>query len=516
MTADNRDHLCADSPDDPRDALFSTADLDHGGLGARAASGAAWAMSATALKIVLQFGSVAVIARFVPPSEFGVAAMAIPIMTIMMGLSQFGLAHPIIQRPFVTHTLANTLFWANIALGGTITAVVIALSPLAAVFYGEPRVGAVFVALTLSVLFAGALVQYSAILRRRMRFRALEAVLLASEATGAFVGVVAAMAGASYWAVVGQQVTIHGASLLAMIVVTGWRPSPPPLRAAHWAAARESIGFGGAVAVYSLLNQATQSLGSVISGRMLGEAAAATYYRGWTLSNYPEARLTSALSGAFLPALSRAVEDPAMFRLIYADILRRLAMLLMPLGSLLVTGGDLLIAVLLGPQWVASGPVLSWLGLLALAAPLNASLIWALIASGAARLLTLHGAFSLLAVGAAMAFAAGHGLRAMAAAYGLTALCVLAPALLTLAARGTALDPRAVGKRFLGDLAGALATIAVVTALRQALESPSLTLQIIVVGCAIAVCQSLIIMIDPGNRRDMVAVARRMAKAARG
>jgi len=497
-------------PPEPRDRLFRTEDLCVDDVARRSTSGALWAMAAAAIKIVVQMGSVAIIARLVPPTEFGVVAMALPLVMIGVTLSNFGLAMAIIQRPQVTHRLANTLFWANVALALTICAVLLASSPLAARFYGAPKVGPVLAALSLSILFSAALVPYYAIIRRQMRFRAAETVTVLAEFLTAVIAVTAAWAGASYWAVVAQQILYPALSVLGLAIATRWRPSPPPLERAMWREARGAITFGGFIALSGLLTQAMQGLGTVIAGRMFSEAAAGAYFRSWTLANYPEARFGIALGGAFVPGLSRTTTDHVAFRCLYIDTLRRVAFLLAPLGVLLVSGADLIVALLLGPMWTEAGPVLAWLGLLAIGAPLTATLSWAMSAVGAARLMAAHAAIGLVLVGASMALTAHLGLNAMAAAYGLTVVCALGPILLFFASRCTPLDIMAVCRRHAINLAVAGATIALTLAVRRAATFDLALADLALVSVVIGACYVSFGLIDPALRRDAVALMTRL------
>ena len=499
-----------DPAPEPRDRLFSADGLSMDAIARRATGGALWAMVATVIKVAVQMGSVAIIARLVPPAEFGVVAMALPLVMIGVSLSNFGLAMAIIQRPQVTHRLANTLFWTNIALALVICAVLLASTPLVARFYGAPKVGPVLAALSLSIFFSAALAQYYAVIRRQMRFRAAEAVTVLAEVLAAVIAVIAAWFGASYWAVVTQQILYPALTVLGLAIATGWRPSAPPLERSMWRAARGAISFGGFITLSGMLNQVTQSLGTVIAGRVFSEAAAGAYFRGQTLSAYPEARFGNALSGAFLPGLSRAAADGAAFRRLYMDMLRRIAFLLAPLGVLIVSGADLIVAVLLGPTWAAVGPVLAWLGLLALGAPLTLTLGWAMTATGAVRFLAAQSVIGLLLVGSAMALTAHLGLAAVAAAHGLTALCALGPLSLIFAARGTPLDIMAVCRRHGVNLAVAGATIALVMTVRGVLVFDLALADLALVGAIIGACYLSFGLIDPALRHDAGALMTRL------
>lgn len=495
---------------DRRDAMFSTAGLSHDSLSGRATRGAVLTVLSTGVKIAVQFGSIAILARLVPPGEFGVVAMAMPIVAIAVSLSRFGLSQAIMQRSDVSHALATTLFWANLGLASVIGLTVLLLSPLAATFYADARVSGVFAALTLSILFGGAVTQYVAILRRQMRFKAVEACMLAAEIAAMAAAVIAAALGASYWAIVLQHVLLQGVALAALTIATGWLPSSPPLTAAHWRQARSSLALGGYLAGFGLLNQIMHGLGTVISGRMLGDVAAASYFRAWTLGYFPEGRIGSPLAGVFIPSLSRAKDTPETFEKLYTTLLRRLSLFVMPVGAVFLAGGDTIVAILLGPEWTAAQPLLMWLGLMVLQAPLSTSLNWALTASGATRLLMQHGMLSLALVGGALMAGAAHGLVAMTAAYALTGLLLQGSSMLWFAHRGTTLRIGRVAARYARDVAVFLCIAGAAYAVRTVLEPVPPVLELLAVGTIVGVGSLGYGFADPLLRADLVGILKQI------
>ena len=103
------------APDAYRD-YFDVSHLAQGNA-QRAGRAGRLVLIIAAFKLVAHLASTIILARLVPPEEFGIAALAMPVVLIAISLSQFGLVEPIVQRPVITHTLVNSLFWANMALG---------------------------------------------------------------------------------------------------------------------------------------------------------------------------------------------------------------------------------------------------------------------------------------------------------------------------------------------------------------------------------------------------------------
>ncbi|WP_238547667.1 oligosaccharide flippase family protein [Meridianimarinicoccus roseus] len=449
---------------DPRDAFFDVSAL-KAGMESRAGRASILVLAMAGLKLVLHLGSTIVLARLIPPEEFGIASLAMPIAVIAMNLSQFGLAQPIVQMPTVTHRLVSTLFWVNLLLGALFGGALVAGSGAAARFYGVPEVGPVFAVLGLSVVMTAILTQYIAILRRKMHIRLLEYGALAAFALSVAAAVVAAFLGASYWAVILQQV-LQGVLTVAIFAFhTPWLPSRPRLRDLR--EARSALSFGGNVALSNLLEQASHALPVILIGRLYSPLEAGLYQRSSTLARLLPTRAVSPLASVFVSSLSRVQDDPAAFRSLFLRMMTRLNMIMMPIGVLAFTCADIVVPVVLGQDWAASAPILAWLCLMLLQNTLDQGVNWALIASGASRSLTAISALSLVIVCVAM-YAIGNGgdIVLIAMVLMLSNTFVRQPVLAWLGITHTHLDLETVIRGYLLDLGLAVVAIVLVTAVR--------------------------------------------------
>ena len=75
---------------DPRDALFDTTEVEKG-LKRKTAAASFLILTMAALKTVQQFAAIAILARLIPPSEYGIYALVVPAVMLGMALSTFGL-----------------------------------------------------------------------------------------------------------------------------------------------------------------------------------------------------------------------------------------------------------------------------------------------------------------------------------------------------------------------------------------------------------------------------------------
>src|SRR5579864_1535682 len=124
----------------------------------------------------LRLVSLMVLARLLGPKDFGLVGMVTAFTGVLTMFRDFGLSAAAIQRPIVTEEQISTLFWINISVGAGLTVVTVAMAPVIAAFYHEPRLLGVTAALASSFLLNAAGVQHGALLQRQMRFTTLAVI----------------------------------------------------------------------------------------------------------------------------------------------------------------------------------------------------------------------------------------------------------------------------------------------------------------------------------------------------
>ena len=105
----------------------------------RAIKSAGITLVAQGVKLILQVGSIAIMARLLEPSDFGLIAMVTVFTGLALQMMDGGLSVATIQRDQITHAQISNLFWVNGALGAGLCLLGILISPLVALIYDEPR-----------------------------------------------------------------------------------------------------------------------------------------------------------------------------------------------------------------------------------------------------------------------------------------------------------------------------------------------------------------------------------------
>ncbi len=490
---------------DPRDEIFATEHLKKD-LGARTGKSSILVVLFAGLKFVIRLGSTAILARLVLPAEQGVIAMVLPMILIATGLAEFGLSQALVQREQVTHRLASALFWANLGLGVLFTGLLMALAVPVARFYGDTRVGPVLLVLAPTVLLAAILVQYVSILRRQMRIGAIEKTILAATIGSLVAAIALAFAGFGYWALVAQILTQPILTLAILLGLTKWVPARPSLRALY--EARAMLGFGGYLAAARVLTDIMMNLPAIIIGRIYSAAVAGTFYRSRSLASLPKDMVISALSGSFLPALSRAQNDPPVFQSIFCRSVTRMALIIMPVGLGICTSADLIVAILLGPHWTMAAPMLAWLGLDLLFAVLITPMYWALVAMGKGRTMLFLKIYTAVVVLAALVIGSRLDVIGMLALYVLSSVIFVMPVTIWLVVRNTSLSLATILRATLPDVLLLAVAYPVVMAIRAMLPEMNAFAELVLLGLLIGGIYIGWILVNPGLRADVVKVLR--------
>ena len=314
-------------------------------------------------------------ARLLAPADFGLVAMASPVLAFVSLFADFGLTQATVQRPNISHSQLSLIFWVNCLLSVALAFLTIAVAPLVAEFYHDKRVGPVVMALGATFIISGCYTQHLALLNRRLAFIKLAVIDLISFAAGALVGLTSAFEGLSYWAIVLNQLTSGCVSLLLAWTLTRWIPSCPRATAD----ARSLLGFGGNITTFNIVNYFARNLDNVLIGRVVGGVELGFYDRAYKLLLLPLSQITGPFGKVATPLLGRLSTEPGPYRRAYMRMLETICMLTYPGVAFALVSSHDLINVVLGPKWDGVAPIFSVLAIGAFFAPISNSTGWLFI-----------------------------------------------------------------------------------------------------------------------------------------
>jgi O-antigen/teichoic acid export membrane protein len=413
----------------------------HADLKGRSVRGGLATISSQGARFLIQSLSTVVLARLLTPRDFGIVAMVMAITALATAFADLGLSEATIQCENITLQQVSALFWINVAIGLTFMLATMALAPVMAWFYREPRLAGITLVSSTTFLIGGLRVQHEALLKRQMRFGAVAGRDVASVAVGVCVAIVMAWRGAGYWAIVALPVASQFTRMALSWLAVRWIPNLPR-RGAH---VRSLVTFGGNVAVSYLLVSATRNADNVLIGWWWGATPLGFYSRAFNLLMMPLQQLSGPVNSVLVPAFSRIQHDAERFARYYLRVANLTMWAIAPIFAVLFVAAQPVIALVLGRQWSAAAPVFRLLVIAALGQPLFQLTNWSFVSRGhSGELLRILAITSPLVVGS---FIIGlpYGINGVALAGSLMQVAIL-PWILTRAFRGTNLTLSRVGQ----------------------------------------------------------------------
>ena len=318
-----------------------------GGLTGRTLSGLKWAGLSAAAQGVASLAILAVLSRLLTPADFGVVAMALVFVTAAQVLGHRSLGSAIVQRHELGDRHVAAALTLSSAAGAALAGALWLLAPAIGRLLAEPAVAPALGALSLAVAISGPATVPEFLLRRQLRFRALAAAELSSQALGyGLVAIALAAHGFGVWALVWGTVARQGVFAAAVLAAAPRLPRPGLARRETGEVLRAGAGFSS-IAFFDLVAHQGSRL---VVGRLLGAASLGHYTRATALAafaGHPGRIVTRVL----FPAMAQRQHRTDRLGAVYLHGTECLALLALPAGLMLAVSAPEIVAVVLGAQW---------------------------------------------------------------------------------------------------------------------------------------------------------------------
>jgi O-antigen/teichoic acid export membrane protein len=334
---------------------------------------------------VISLGSVAVLARMLTPSDFGVIAMVLPITPVATMTMHRGLHFALLHAERLDTRQVSRLYWIAMRYNLVLLGGMALLGPVLAAVYREPRVALV------TAIWAGSLAVQSLgtfhemLLKRQLRFGILTMVSVSGMLAGAIVAIAAAASGAGHLALLLQWVTWDAVRSAGAWSVSRWRPDPR-----EWSGADESVvthlsEYGRHFTMNRGVYWAGRQADRMVVGFVAGAGPLGLYDSARRWSWYAFHELFQSLTDVMVASLSRARADVERFREFCREGL--MAFLIPPLAviAFIFIEADAAVRVLLGERWLEAIPLVRIMCGAAFCDALSRLTMWLYTAEGRTR-----------------------------------------------------------------------------------------------------------------------------------
>jgi len=482
------------------------ADLREAGL-----HGLRWtAMARMAVEVVL-LASMVLLARIISPAEFGYFAVAIIVQELALVITAEGVGTALVQRATVDREHLQAGLWLGLVVGlvlGLLT--LVAASLVVVPLFGARTAELVRLATPLFLISAAGTVPM-ALLRRRLEFRRLSTIDVATSAVRAVGSLALAVVGLQ-----GEALVLGGIAAGLTTTVMAWIYAPAPMPRLRLAAARELMSYGLPASIASMSWVGFRNCDYAIVSARLGALQAGYYFRAYMLAVEYVKKISIVMGQVGLPVLARAGDEMSVLR---GQMVRMLAILTFPMLAVLTITAPELVPWLFGAEWTPAVLPMQILAAGGASTIVIDAIGVALMASGRPRALLGFGVGHFVAYALAVLVASRFGLAGVAAAASIVHTAFLGVAY-TILLRGTGQPPLRTMWAEIGPAIGAcagLVAVAVPVALGlSAAGAPALVQIALVTVAALGAYAAALRLCFPSSWADVVAVARRVVPSMPG
>lgn len=314
----------------------------------QAASALKWTALAKLVAQVISWGVTFVVLRILAPSDYGLIAIVSVIVAVLSSIAELGLGASLIQSTTLHRdelaAVSAVVIVCNLAIG-----VLVALTaPLAAWFYGEPRLTLLIQVAALSFVFYALQTVPQALAYREMNFKWLAKVEFAGSLASGLVTLVLALYGAGVWALLlGSQVQ----NLLRTVLLMR-QPQPRPQF--RLSGIRRYLAFGGTMTLSRLVGQMAYQSDVMIAGRFLSKETLGLYSVSLHLATLPMQKIMSVINLVAFPVLAKLQNDPQRMRTRMLEASRILTVVSVAALWGVASIAPEFVRIVMGQKWMAA------------------------------------------------------------------------------------------------------------------------------------------------------------------
>ena len=294
-----------------------------------------------------------VLARLLSPEEFGLFAIAVVPLDVLLSATNFGMIPALVQRKESREQHYNAAWTVGLARALAIGAVVFVGAPILADFFSEPRAVPLLRALALRPVL-GALASIKvADLERGLRFRSLAMLDLTSALVAAAVSIALASAFGAWALIAGTLIGALAGTLLSYTLA----PHRPRL-ALDLGSARPLFRFGRWIMISGLVEVVGDAVLRAVVSRELGTAQLGLYFLAATLALLPNDVVSGIVTAVAFPVHAQVQSDPRRVGLAFRASFAAMAAVLIPAYAIIAALAPSIVQHVLSPQWSGTEPVI--------------------------------------------------------------------------------------------------------------------------------------------------------------
>ena len=306
--------------------------------------------AAQGIAFALQVSSSVVLARFLTPTQMGIFAVALAVVSLVSIFQQLNLSALIVREATLTPEITTTTFTINTIVTLLLSAAIALSSYVGEWFLGDPGVRRVLLVVAISPLFGIFMFLPSAHLERAARFKELSLINVISTIINTTATITFAVLGYSYMSIAYSQVISSGI-YAAMLVWVGRHYLDHRIGFAAW---HRVVQFSAQMVAMTTITTASTRLSDIVLGRLLGLGSLGLYNRAGGINQLLWNNIHSIAGRVVLVDFAAAHRQGHSLHDRYTRTVAIVTGLLWPAFAGLIVVADPLVRFVYGERWAAA------------------------------------------------------------------------------------------------------------------------------------------------------------------
>ena len=331
--------------------------MEEKSLKERTAGGMLWGGLSNGLMQLMAAVFGLVLLRYLTPDDYGKVAMLNIFTALASALQESGFIAALCNKREPTHEEYNAVFWFNLLVSASLYIILWFCAPLIADFYGDDDLIPLARVLSLGFLFSGLGTVQRAYLFGHLMVRQTSICSLSAMLLSGIVGVVMAVNGFAYWAIVTQAICFVLITQIMAWYFSSWRPTLNFDLTPAW----RMFGFSSKLMLTNIVNICNLHAFSVLLGKFFNAHTAGIYSTARKWDDMASSTINGMVTSVAQPTLAQVTDEIGRYRQVFRKMLRFVCFVSFPamLGLGLVAQEFILLAG--GEKWRESGLLLSLL-----------------------------------------------------------------------------------------------------------------------------------------------------------
>jgi len=328
-----------------------------------AISGVKWTSVASIINALLQILQVAILARYLSQSDFGLMAIVMVVIGFAQAFLDMGISNAIIHKQKVTYRQLSTLYWVNILAGIFLYGVIYLLSQYISSFYNEPALKDIMIVVGIIFLITPWGQQFFVLMEKELKFQLLAKISIVNKVISLVVTSVLAYKGFGVYSLVYGTIASAIVSTVQYILF-GLKEHKTSL-CFDISQVKEFLKFGLYQMGERTINYFNSQFDTILIGKLLGVENLGIYTIAKELVMKPAMVINPVIARVAFPAMSKIQDDIPRLKAIYLKMINFLASINFPIYVIIIILAPELVSLLFGERWSDATLIVQILGIFA-------------------------------------------------------------------------------------------------------------------------------------------------------